>query len=374
MRIGIDARLYKQTGVGRYIRNIIHTLQDIDKSNEYLVYLRSEEYSHVVLSNTKWRKKLLNIPWHSFHEQYAIPLRFLADRLDVAHFPYFTVPIFYPKPYLLTIHDLIVDHFDTGRASQLPYGLYTLKRMGYKLAMQQGIRRASGITVISKTTRQELFDHYHPEKAKVHLTYDALDDHFREKASITKAKSLFSFPYILYVGNAYPHKNLERLIEAFLLVRKQKDISLVLAGDDAYFYPQLRQFVDHLGLSNHIVFFGEADDTKLVALYQHASCLVFPSLMEGFGLPNFEALYCGVLPVISNIPVFIELWGDSLPLFDPTSKTSIAHAIIKTLRLSTDTYNAKVGKARKHIDDFSWKETAKKTLAMYQTIYQQKTV
>jgi len=369
MRIGIDARLYTQTGVGRYLRNLIEQLQLIDHKNEYVLYLRSQEYDLVNLPNRKWQKRKTDIPWHTIAEQIKLPLILLADNLDIAHFPYFNVPILYSKRYLLTIHDLIVDHFDTGRASTLPYPLYLIKRMGYKTSLTWGVKKASWITAISSTTKQEIVDHYGVLENKITVTYDALDLKFLETVKTYRPNNYYNFPYILYVGNAYPHKNLERLVKALKLIRREKDVKLVLAGDDKFFYPRLRKFVEQLNLGKEVIFFGNANDRELVNLYSNALCLVFPSLMEGFGLPNFEALACGRLPVISDISVFREIWGDAIDFFDPYNEEDIAVKILSVIALPNSVYQKRLEVLKKRLADFSWKETALKTLEIYKQIY-----
>lgn len=369
MRIGIDARLYTQTGVGRYLKNLISELAIFDRENEYIVYLRSQEYDEVKISGNRWKKIKVDIPWHTIREQISLPQILLKDNLDVVHFPYFNVPIFYPKKYLLTIHDLIVDHFDTGRASTLPRPLYFIKRMGYKTSLTQGIKRASWITAISNTTKKEIIDHYGVSEDKITVTFDALDTKFMETAKKQKAKNYYDCPYILYVGNAYPHKNLERLIKAFKLLQKKEKVKLILAGDDKYFYPRTKKYAENLGIGNKVIFFGEADDRELVNLYSHCRCLVFPSLMEGFGLPNLEVIACGKLPVMSDIPVFHEIWGDSVNYFDPYNEGDIAAKILSTINLPKSDYQEKVENLKKHLDDFSWKKTAEETLLIYNRIY-----
>ena len=368
MRIGIDARLYTQTGVGRYIRNLISELALLDKENEYYIYLRKKEFTEFREPHKKWRKKLLDIPWHTIEEQVSVPFTLLSDHLDVAHFPYFNVPILYPKKYLLTVHDLIVDHFDTGRASTLPAPFYKMKRFGYHIATHLGARRASAITAISETTKQELVDHYHIPDQCITVTYDALDIHFLEILKRKKPQQKFPFQYILYVGNAYPHKNLERLLEALPLILKKKKMKLVLAGDDSYFYPKLKTYAERLGIEDKVIFFGTADDAQLIDLYSFSSCLVFPSLMEGFGLPNLEALACNVFPVVSDIPVFREIWGDLLPTFDPYNEKSIATEILSVLDLPPAEYKEKVARAQEIITKFSWQSTAAETLRIYTQI------
>jgi len=182
-------------------------------------------------------------------------------------------------------------------------------------------------------------------------------------------KKYYTFDYILYVGNAYPHKNLERLIQAFSIVRKTRNIKLVLAGDDKYFYPRLKKYSNEIGMEADIIFFGEANDRQLISLYSQCSCLVFPSLMEGFGLPNLEVLSCHKFPVASNIPVFREIWKDTLEYFDPNSVYSMAKAILKVLSWSSATYKDKVNLARKIVEKYSWKKTASKTLVTYENSF-----
>jgi len=368
MRIGIDARLINETGVGRYIRNLIWQLEICDSKNEYFIYLRKEDFKSFTPKTLKWKKKLLDVAWHSILEQITVPRVLIKDRLDVAHFPYFNVPILYPRKYLLTIHDLIVDHFDTGRASTRSPVAYKVKRLGYKVANTMGINRASYITVISNTTRDELILHYRVDPNRVSVTYDALDINFLQVLKTQKPFNFYNSAYILYIGNAYPHKNLERLISAFCLILKKRKIKLVLAGDDNYFFHRLKNDVKKLGLHKDILFFGKASDSDLINLYTHAKCLVFPSLMEGFGLPNLESLACGCLPVVSDIPVFHEIWGNLLSYFNPKDIDDMASKILATISFPINVYRDRVNLAKTRIKDFSWEATALTTLSLYEQI------
>src|SRR3989338_5690479 len=369
MRIGIDARLYSQTGVGSYIRNLLRELAIINKRDEFYIYLNNPEYGDFREPSSKWHKVLLNLKWHSIQEQIFIPIRFMQDKLDVAHFPYFNVPIFYPGKYLLTIHDLIVDHFDTGRASTLPLVLYKLKRLAYRIITKIGARRASYITVISQTTQREVMDHYGKNTSML-LTYDALDTHFTGLVKTHRPKKYHDSDYILYVGNAYPHKNLERLVEAFALLKKEKKIKLILAGNDEFFFLRLKKYVFRKGLQDDIIFFGNADDEQLINLYYFAKCLVFPSLMEGFGLPNFEAVSCGGIPVVSGIPVFQEILADILPIFYPSDITEMKRIIVKTINMNSKEKIMTLEKAKKIISKYTWRKTAQITSDLYQRIVQ----
>jgi glycosyltransferase involved in cell wall biosynthesis len=372
MRIGIDARLYNQTGVGRYISNLISHLGLLDQSNQYFVYLTKRDFSSFNLPNKNWKKKLLDIHWHTLLEQLVVAQILSADKLDVMHFPYFNVPVLYRGKYLLTIHDLIIDHFDTGQASTKPYVFYKAKRFGYKIVTTLGIRKAAHITAISQTTRKEIIDHYHVDPAKITVTYDAVDSCFRKITRTKKSMNYYQTPYLLYVGNAYPHKNLERLCQAFKIIHPRKKIKLVLVGEDDFFYSRLKNYVAEMGLKEKVIFFGKANNWELYNLYSNTECLVFPSLMEGFGLPNLETLLCGKMPVVSDIPVFREIWENKLFYFDPFSVEDMAKTVLKILDFSKSEYQQTVQQAKKIMNNFSWEKTAKQTLNLYEKIFHSK--
>src|SRR5687768_2081128 len=118
MKIGIDARLWNETGVGRYIRNLVWQLGKIDKENEYVLFVNSgarvqgQEFSH-----ERFKIVETNIRWHTVSEQMQFPRLLENENLDLVHFPYFSVPIYYKGPFVITIHDLIINHFPTGKAS-----------------------------------------------------------------------------------------------------------------------------------------------------------------------------------------------------------------------------------------------------------------
>lgn len=368
LRIGFDARLYTQTGVGRYIRNLLGQFKKLDGENEYYIFLRSEDFIAFKTEDERWHKQVLEAKWHSLKEQITVPSILARFNLDVMHFPYFNIPIFYRGKFLLTVHDLIIDHFDTGRASTLPSSLYKMKRLGYKAVVSQAMRRSSLIAAISRSTKKEVMEHYHIRSDKIKVTYDALDENFLGNVKKQKPDAVYKYPYLLYVGNAYPHKNLERLISAFGKYFKGRELKLILVGGDDFFYSRLKQFVSNLGLAQQIIFYGKADDKELVNLYSNARLFVFPSLMEGFGLPNLEALVCGCLPVVSDIPVFREIWQDKLIYFNPHDIDSIGQVILSALEVNSSDYNKQVEKAKAIVDKFRWLDTARKTLILYSSI------
>ena len=173
MKIGVDVRLWSQTGVGRYIQQLIFNLAEIDKESEYFLFLRKQDFERFKLPGKNFEKRLADLRWHSLTEQVLMPIILWREHLDLVHFPYFSVPIFYPGKFVVTIHDLILDHFDTGQASTLPWFFYKIKRLGYKLVMWLTLKRALKIITVSKTIKEELVNHYNINPRKVVVTYEA---------------------------------------------------------------------------------------------------------------------------------------------------------------------------------------------------------
>ncbi len=359
MKIGIDARLIEETGVGRYIQYLIRELGIIDKKNSYVVFLRKKSFDSFKLPNSRWQERLAEVPWHSLTEQLVMPGILSRERLDLVHIPYHNPPIFYSGKMILTIHDLTILHVDTGRATTLPLSFYKVKRLGYWLELVIGLRRAKKIIAVSQATKQEIIGHFHIDPAKIVVTYEAAEE---EEKSNSK-KPLIKGEYILYVGNGYPHKNLEILLQAFKKLSSSQ--KLVLVGSDDFFYKRLRHLSESLGLKKSVIFFGPGTNVQLASLYTYAQALVFPSRMEGFGLPGVEAMAVGTPVVCSNIPVFREIYADACLMFDSKNPEDIA-AKLNRIMEDKDLRTTLVARGKKQAARYSWRRMAQQTLAVYE--------
>jgi glycosyltransferase involved in cell wall biosynthesis len=355
MKIGIDTRLENETGVGRYIRNLRYYLPKLDHKNNY-VFLHP------------------SVPWHSVQEQMQMPGIFNREKLDLVHVPYFNVPYFYDHPYVVTIHDLIINEFDTGRASTRNPLLYAFKRFGYQRIIQKAIATARGIIVPSQTTKNMVMKHYPSVDAeKIYVTYEGIDREIKNPKIPSQRffeQENNSFPFFLYVGNAYPHKNLELLISAFSRINAPK-VKLVLVGSMDYFYYRVLELVKSLNITDRVILTGLVRDDELAWLYAHAKALVLPSLMEGFGLPAIEAMHHKCLVLASEIPAFKEICQDAALYFDPKSEQSLQNlmqsVLLKDSRLEINTY---LQKGTEYASKFSWKKMAKETIKIYHNVIQ----
>lgn len=367
--IGIDARLWNQTGIGRYIRNLVAELLEVDTKNQYVLFARPDDIVDIkAVSNKAHTINPIIIPtsirWHSVKEQLEFPRLLNKYNLDLMHFPYFSVPIFYKKPFVVTVHDLIINHFPTGRASTLPSPLYKLKRAGYGFVLKRAIHDAKKVIVPSLATKNEIVSFYKHDvkKDNIVVTPEGLDGSINDfEPALYKPKN----PYFLYVGNAYPHKNLEKLIEAFKMFTLQvPGYSLFLVGREDYFYKRLKEHVRREKIDN-VEFLGYVSDTELSKLYAQARATIVPSLMEGFGLTALEAMSMGSLVAVSKIPSLSEVCGKNVLYFDPEDVLSIVTSLQEIANMSDAERKKMVGNAKKHAESFSFKKTAQLTLDAY---------
>ncbi|HVT00637.1 MAG TPA: glycosyltransferase family 1 protein [Patescibacteria group bacterium] len=371
MRIGIDARLWSQSGVGRYIRNLISNLSQIDKKNEYVVFSLPQNVSEIKsIVNGRWSIVQVNIPWHGVSEQINLPKILNSQDLDLMHFPYFSVPIFYYKPFVVTVHDLIVNTFNTGRASTLPLPLYIGKRFGYHTVMANSIYRSKKIIVPSLSVKKDIQKSYlNVSDKKIVVTYEG---GFLEVEPKTKAKDLINGEYLLRIGNFYPHKNVEALIQAFRDFvydsYENKDAKLVLVGGRDHFFKRIEKLINDKLLNNNIVFVESPTDDDLVWLYKNAKATIIPSLMEGFSLTAVEALSCGCPVVASDIPVHREVCESAAIYFNPNNIDDMKQKIGFAFSLIDRSRDELIKQGKKRAKDFSWKKMAKETLQVYESV------
>lgn len=365
-RIGIDARLWSETGVGRYIRNLVSNIEKLDTRNEYILFLRKPEFESVQLTSKNFHKRLADIQWHTVGEQVIMPALLQQEQLDLVHFPYFSVPVAYRGRYVVTVHDLILHHFPTGKASTKSPLVYWSKYLAYMLAIRLGVQKAKKVITVSNATKQELLNHFHLREEKVIVTHEGIDDTLLTKKT---ARFYTANKYFLYVGNAYPHKNLERLIDAFskLQLASAEPIHLVFVGKEDYFYKRLKKRVKEKDIASSVIFYETISDTDLSLLYQHAIALVLPSLMEGFGLPALEAMANNCLVVASNIPALREVCSDAAEYFDPTDVEDMYRVLHAVLYSDQKFIKAKELVGKKLLKKFSWEEMTKQTLRVYES-------
>lgn len=375
MTIGIDARFFgpRAKGLGRYTQKLIESLQELDQENDYVIFLRRENFDEYLPQNPRFKKVLADYPWYGFAEQLFFPFKIYAQKVDLMHFPHFNIPIFYFKKYVVTIHDLILRHFATRRASRLGTFLYWFKNLGYRVVIWLALKRAKKIITVSEYVKNDIIKSFNVKAQKISVTYEGAPE--KNLSYIGLGHQLKEFginkPYLIYVGNAYPHKNLERLVKAFeILVSDFKnDLQLVLVGEEDYFYQRLEEEAKESILSSEeiferLVFTDFVADDELGILYQNAALYIFPSLCEGFGLPPLEAMSHGLPVVSSNTTCLPEILGKSAIYFNSQDSNDMAEKINRVLS-DSNLRKDLIFKGFEQIKKYSWKDMGRKTLEIY---------
>jgi len=173
--------------------------------------------------------------------------------------------------------------------------------------------------------------------------------------------------YFVYTGNAYPHKNLTRLVEAIVLLneKRKEKISLKIASSRSVFTDRLISLVKENNAEKYVELLGFVPDKEIKSLYKNSLAFVFPTLAEGFGLPPMEAIEAGTLIALSDIPVLKEVYQNSVIYFDPTNVKSIASTLEQVAKISNSERQKKIKLSQDFVKRYSWSKMAKQTLGIY---------
>lgn len=370
--VGIDARLYSQTGVGVYIRNLLYNLDRINQDKIiFTVYMSKKDIQLFQPASQQFVKKVADFHWHSLNEQLGFLMQINKDNLDLMHFTYFSYPVLYRQPFIATVHDVTPLLFKTGKASTKNPIIYTMKQLIFQYVLRSQVRNSTKVITPTQTVAEQIGEIYgNTVKQKTVAVYEGIDYELKKTAesnltiepsfaplSGATAGKQWNNDFFLYVGNFYPHKNVEELVHAFSEINDP--IQLVLIGPKDYFSDRLLQLINQLKQGKKIILFHAKSRSDLLFFYKHAKALIHPSLSEGFGLPLVEAMYFN-LPIIgSNISVFKELLGDTYTSFDPQSREDMVDKIQGFLKSPTKPDYSKL------LEKYSFETMTQKTLEIY---------
>lgn len=361
MRIAIDARLvsYAVGGISQYTIRLVRALAATSTDDEILV-LESQKAG----PGTPWpdavRQVKLITPPHNRLEQITLPMELLRVPADLLHSPDFIPPFRRRCRSVITIHDLAFLRF--------PH-LLMAESARYYGQVDRAVRSAEQIVAVSYSTRQDLLDLLEVDPQKITVIYSAAAPECRplDPAEAQERRAQLDLPerFILFVGTLEPRKNLPTLLEALPRVWKEHRIPLVVVGGKGWLYESVYMTLDRLRLTEeqvHLV--GAIPSQQLAYYYGCASCLVMPSLYEGFGLPALEAMACGTPVVVSNVSSLPEIVGDAGLLVDPEDVEGLADTLIRLL--SDEKLRRRLGQLGiQRAATFSWERTARETLAVY---------
>lgn len=374
MRIGFDIRpfLRQATGVGIYYKNLLFSLARIDTNNQYYLFSSSykdrffqEElppFSRCEFRDARYPVKLINFLWHKVGWP---PLdKFFNMELDLTHSP---IPLLLPTKgkKIVTVYDLFFMDF--------PAFVQGEARKNFTQRIENSLQRADGILVISQFVKDQIIDRFFLNEDKIKVVYLGVDPDFSNKPSVMQTeivKNKYGLPskFILFVGAIEPRKNLLKLIEALSFIQKKSyNVPLVIVGKKGMDYQNLVKKIEDNKLQSKVLFLNYLPEGDMKILYHLASCLVFPSLCEGFGLPLVEAMASECPLVISRASALPEIALDAALYFHPEDAEEMASQIITVLD-DEDKRKNLIHRGIQRVRDFSWTKTAENTLNFYRSV------
>lgn len=359
--IVIDARI-RRSSTGRYVDRMVEHLQDVDHENRYTILVQPDD---------PWQPKADNFSRADCtYAQFSLnPLQQLgfARQLyklhaNIVHFPLNNQPVLYFGKTIVSTLDLTMLYYT--RPGKTPLPIFWLKMAMFRFLFWYSNRKAVAVITISNYVKDELAKKYPFTRGKTTNTYNASEPPL---AVTAKKPATIQKPFIFYVGTAFPHKNLPKLVEAFeILHTSQPELNLVLVGKKEKYYLELEQSVADSPARSNITFTGFIPDEELKWLYENAEAYVFPSLSEGFGLPGLEAMVHSCPVVSSNATCLPEVYGDAAVYFDPNSPEDIADKVISVITYESLRSDL-ISKGHTQAAKYSWRRMAEQTHAVYQS-------
>jgi glycosyltransferase involved in cell wall biosynthesis len=378
MRIAIDysAAVNQRAGIGRLVRNQVLALAEVDHDNDYrLVYARPNRGStpqfpragnfsrREVALGERW----LSILWH--RAKVPVPAEWLSGPVDLYHCPDFVLPPLRRARGILTVHDLAF----LMRPDCADHRL----RAYLEEVVPRSVRRADFIIADSENTRNDLVVLLGVKPSAVAVVPGGVEPRFmrasdpavlhraREKLGVGEA------PFILSIGVIEPRKNLNRLMDAFRILKERKNVpdnlKLVLAGGKGWLYDEIFQHHADSPVRDDILLPGFVSDELLPAIYSTADALAFPSLYEGFGLPILEAMACGTPVVASRASCLPEVAEGAALLVDPNNIDGLACALERAL-LDGDLRQGLIAQGLQRAREYTWQRAAEQLLSVYHQV------
>lgn len=368
MHIVIDARII-HTSTGRYVERLLTYLEKISSDDDHFtVLVPSKDKDYWQPSRPNFEIKVADFPSYSFSEQLGLYRLLKQLKPDLVHFCMPQQPLLYRGKRVTTIHDLTLVRFDNIDMNPL---VYHLRKIIFTWLLKNVIKRSDAIITPTDFVRQDVIDFSSPAYAsKITTTLEAWD---QVSAQTELVPIVNKKPFIFFVGNAFPYRNLATIVDAFgELYSLLPDLQLVFAGKKDFFYEQLEAYIQNKGITNRVHILGFISEGQKRWLFQHAQAYVVASLSEGFHIPGLEAMSEDCPVISSNATCLPEVYGTAAYYFDPKNSHELAMAIKKVT--TNDRVRRQLQAAgKKRLKNFSWQRMAKQTHRIYMQVLKGKT-
>jgi glycosyltransferase involved in cell wall biosynthesis len=380
LRVAIDVRRILDFGIGTYIRNLLRAFQQIEAPHEFLLIGAPDQKR--LFQNLVPRFRFVPHSASDLQRKDHLAFPRLIRNLDVdlTHIPFTRVPLFLPRPYVITVHDLSSVLFDKSS----PW-LRELRRYRFL----RSVSRADRVISVSLATLRDLDNLTGISHDRVNVIYNAPDPVFFQPAKSADARAAgpdsrrveqrrileryqIDYPFLLYAGHIREQKNIPRMVEAFAVARHElaqepayKELRLIIIGDDIHLHPEVRRAVIQSRVEHCVRFLGFVPFGTLRLFYETAEAFLFPSLYEGFGLPPLEAMASGTPVITSAVSSLLEVVQDGAALVNPENVFDIARGICDVLR-NPELRASLIARGRARAEAFSWLAAARQTIETYE--------
>lgn len=377
-RVVIDARRIRDFGIGTYTRNLVRALGRIDRDNHYCLLVQPHDVSELPAVPDNFDTVIYeSADKHPLLRNLAFPAFMRNLTADVYHLPLNAVPLWMPRPYIVTVHDMSSLLFETRNDFRHSLSVYRFRR---------GLLRAAKVITVSDATRRDVQNTMGIPATRIRLIYNAPDPIFStaprslelDESHRIMERYQINYPFVLYAGNIRPQKNIPRLVEAFAVLRGELerhpiygDLRLIIIGDEISKYPSVRQAVIKSRVEHCVRFLGFVPIHTLRLFYKAAAAFVFPSLYEGFGLPPLEAMACGAPVITSSVSSLPEVVGDAAVIVNPESVFDIARGM-KEVLTDEPTRRRCIDEGFRQVARFSWERNAAQVLDTYREVVEQR--
>ncbi len=355
--IVIDAR-ESGTSTGRYIDKLVEYLHKIGTGHKITVLAKRRRIEFLEGVAPKFTIKRSSIKEFTFAEQTALLKQIKKLKPDLVFFPAAQQPIFYRSRVVTTIHDLTTVRFGNPAKNWL---IFKVKQLVYRWVVKRVARKSKLLITPSEFVKEDLAKFARINSRKITVTYESADKISDKPEPVEEIEGK---QFIMYVGRPQPHKNLNRLVDAFEILRQSHPgLYLVFVGKKDILYDALEKIVTDRGIKN-VIFTGFVSEGQLRWLYEHTAAYIFPSLSEGFGLPSLEAMVHGAPVVSSNATCLPEINQDAPLYFDPLDIQDMAKQI-ETMITDEKLRQKHIARGRKVAASYSWERMARQTLDVF---------
>lgn len=372
MRIGIEAQRIlrpKKHGMDVVALELIKNLQEIDKQNEYVIFVRDDKDESAITETLNFKIEKLSSFTYADWEQVKLKRAVRSNKIELLHCTANTAPLSVNIPLIVTLHDIIyLERVDFKGTTYQNLGNLYRRYIVPKIA-----KKAELLITVSEFERANIINHLKLPEDRVTVLYNGVSPKFHNQYSpeeINAFRTMYNLPekYIMFLGNTAPKKNTPNVIKAYVdyCLSEKEAIPLVLLDYKKEFVEKLLQKLKQESVIDRIIFPGYIPYNQIPLMYNAATLFLYPSLRESFGLPILEAMACGTPVITSNTSSMPEVAGDGAKIIDPFSHLELADAIRNLLKNESARKNY-VEKGLERAKEFTWRSSAEKLVDIFNT-------